>query len=96
MTDTAHIHSSKDGQHLVPTHTQLRAKSISELNLYAKKMAMEYYDMPECTKWFGKMTSKEKEQRIELLLSQKTSKTALIKDIKSMERKILKYRGDIK
>lgn len=96
LTDTAHIHSSKDGQHLVPTHTQLRAKSISELNLYAKKMAMEYYDMPECTKWFGKMTSKEKEQRIELLLSQKTSKTALIKDIKSMERKILKYRGDIK
>lgn len=96
LTDTAHIHSSKDGQHLVPTHTQLRAKSISELNLYAKKMAMEYYDMPECTKWFGKMTSEEKEQRIELLLSQKTSKTALIKDIKSMERKILKYRGDIK
>ena len=96
LTDTAHIHSSKDGQHLVPTHTQLRTKSISELNLYAKKMAMEYYDMPECTKWFGKMTSKEKEQRIELLLSQKTSKTALIRDIKSMERKILKYRGDIK
>ena len=96
LTDTAHIHSSKEGQHLVPTHTQLRTKSISELNLYAKKMAMEYYDMPECTKWFGKMTSKEKEQRIELLLSQKTSKTALIKDIKSMERKILKYRGDIK
>lgn len=96
LTDTAHIHSSKDGQHLVPTHTQLRTKSIPELNLYAKKMAMEYYDMPECTKWFGKMTSKEKEQRIELLLSQKTSKTALIKDIKSMERKILKYRGDIK
>lgn len=96
LTDTAHIHSSKEGQHLVPTHTQLRTKSISELNLYAKKMAVEYYDMPEYTKWFGKMTSKEKEQRIELLLSQKTSKTALIKDIKSMERKILKYRGDIK
>ena len=96
LTDTAHIHSSKDGVHLVPTHTQLRSKSVTQLKGYCKKVAMEYYDTPECTKFLGVLTEQEKERRINLLLAQKQSKTSLIKDIKSMERKILKARGDIK
>ena len=95
LTDAARIHSSKNGQHLVPTHTQLRTKTLSELKKYAQKMAMEYYDTSEYTHWFGKLTAAEKEERINLLLSQRTSKTSLIKDIKSMEKKILKSRGDI-
>lgn len=96
LTDTAHIHSSKDGVHLVPTHTQLRSKSVMQLKGYCKKVAMEYYDTPECTKFLGALSEQEKERRINLLLAQKQSKTSLIKDIKAMEKKILKARGDIK
>lgn len=96
LTDTAYIHSSKDGSHLVPTYSQLRTKSIPQLKVYCKKMAMECYDTPEYIKFTGKLTVQEKERRIDLLLSQKQSKTSLIKDIKSMEKIILKSRGDIK
>ncbi len=96
LTDTANIHYSQDGAHLVPTHAQLKTKSVSELKEYCKKVAFEYYSTPEYTKHSGSLSISEKEKRIHLLLSQKLSKTSLIKDIKSMEKKILRSRGEIK
>lgn len=59
-------------------------------------MAMKYYDTDSFTKYIGKLTAEEKERRIDLLLESKQSKTSLIKDIKSMEKKILRERGEIK
>lgn len=96
LTDKATIHYSNNGVHLVPTHSQLQTKSIPQLKKYCKKMAMQYYDTDSFTKYIGKLTAEEKEHRIDLLLESKQSKTSLIKDIKSMEKKILRERGEIK
>lgn len=96
LTDNAKIHYSKSGAHLVPKYTEISKKSVEELKVYSKKLAMEYYDIPEFTRLTGKMSPEEKERRIDALLSGKQSKTALLKDIRSMEKRILKSRGDIK
>lgn len=97
LTDKATIHYSQKGTHIVPTVNKLRGKNIDELKQTAKKMAMEYYDTPEYLKIVNrtKLTNAEKEKMVDLLLQGKQSKTNLIKDIKSMEKKILKSRGDI-
>lgn len=96
LTDEAKIHYSKSGAHLVPRYTEITKKSVEKLKEYSKKVAMEYYDIPEFTRFTGKLSPEEKERRIDALLAGKQSKTALLKDIRSMEKRILKSRGDIK
>lgn len=98
LTDKANIHHSKKGSHIVPKAEQLRKMSIDELKVYCKKVAVEYYDTADYLKYSNngsKLTINEKIYRINLLLQNKNSKNSLIKDIKSMEKKILKSRGDI-
>lgn len=96
ITDKATIHHSKDGSHLVPTASTLKTKSLQELKQYAKKVYIPYCDTPEYQKWFGVLTKEEREHRIDALLAGKQSRTSLIKDIKSMEKQILRYWGEIK
>jgi len=98
LTDTAKIHYSKKGTHIVPRANDVKNQTVTQLKLTAKKYAMVYYDTPEyiVNVLGGKpLTAQEKEFRINSLLSGKQSKTSLIKDIKAMEKKILKSRGDI-
>lgn len=98
LTDKAVIHYSNKGTHIVPTANELKKQSITTLSTTAKKVAMEYYDMPEFYSKFQKepFSAVQKESMINALLQGKQSKTNLIKDIKSMEKKILKSRGEIK
>ncbi len=97
LTDRGKVHSSKDGYHLVPTYARLKEKSISQLRQYSKKVAMEYFDTEQAIKWNGKLTEEEKIVRINaLMLDRHDSKTSLIKEIKAMEKAILRDRGEIK
>ena len=92
LTSKGTIHYSKNGTHLVPTsRARLNSLSVEELKKQAKILAKEYYPVSGIS--FGNSSVDE---AIEKLINQPRSKNSLIKDIKSMERKLLKKRGDIK